>query len=388
MTKKTVSPPASLQPGPPVDPATRIQLQQSLMHWYQAHHRHLPWRDTRDPYHIWVSEVMLQQTQVKTVIPYFLAFMAAFPTLNDLADADLDAVLKRWEGLGYYARARNLHKAARQVVDEFGGRIPDRFSGFKTLPGVGDYIASAVMSIAFGRSRAVVDGNVKRVLARLFCLDTPVNHSSAHKQFQPLADTLLDRSAPGTFNQAVMELGALICTPANPDCTACPLTLFCCAQTQSRVMEFPVKLTRKKTPCYYISTGIVIKKGRLLITRRKPDGLLGGLWEFPGGKVKKNETAADACVREIREETGLTVGISGFLTRVRHAYTHFKIEMDVFFCDYVSGEVLLDGPVDYQWIDPAEIRKFAFPRANLKFIDMLDLKGTVQEQTDAGSIIP
>jgi A/G-specific adenine glycosylase len=149
------------------------------------------------------------------------------------------------------------------------------------------------MSIAFGRPRAVVDGNVKRVLARLFCLDTPVNHSSAHKRFQPLADSLLDRSDPGTFNQAVMELGALICIPAAPDCTACPLVHFCRAQNQSRVMEFPVKLTRKKTPCHHISTGIVTRQGRLLITRRKPDGLLGGLWEFPGGKVKKNEPAAD-----------------------------------------------------------------------------------------------
>jgi len=379
-------PPASHQPVSPMAPEMRTQLRQRLMHWYQAHHRPLPWRNTRDPYHIWVSEVMLQQTQVKTVIPYFPAFMAAFPTLADLADADLDAVLKQWEGLGYYARARNLHKAARQVMDEFGGRIPDRFAGFKALPGVGDYIAAAVMSIAFGRPRAVVDGNVKRVLARLFCLDTPVNHSSAHKRFQPLADALLDRSDPGTFNQAVMELGALICIPAAPDCTACPLVHFCRARNQSRVMEFPVKRTRKKTPCHHISTGIVTRQGRLLITRRKPDGLLGGLWEFPGGKVKKNEPAADACVREIREETGLTVRISGFLTQVRHAYTHFKIEMDVFFCDYVSGEVVLDGPVDYQWVDPAEIRKFAFPRANLKFIDMIDLKGTVQEQTDAVSV--
>lgn len=389
MTKETVTPPDSPvfhRSVSPVDPETRAQLQQRLMHWYQAHHRSLPWRDTGDPYHIWVSEVMLQQTQVKTVIPYYLAFMAAFPTLKDLADAKLDAVLKHWEGLGYYARARNLHKAARLVVDKFGGHIPDRFAGFKALPGVGDYIAAAVTSIAFGRLRAVVDGNVKRVLARLFCLDTPVNHSSAHKRFQPLADILLDRSDPGTFNQAVMELGALVCTPAAPDCPACPLALFCCANKKSQVIAFPVKVARKKTPCHHISTGIVIRQGRLLITCRKPDGLLGGLWEFPGGKVKKNETAADACVREIREETGLTVRISGFLTRVRHAYTHFKIEMDVFFCDYASGEVVLNGPVDYQWIDPAEIRRFAFPKANLKFIDLIDMKGMVQEQTDAVSV--
>jgi A/G-specific adenine glycosylase len=347
-------------------------IQQNLMHWYQAHHRQLPWRDITDPYRIWVSEVMLQQTQVKTVVPYFHKFLTAFPTLKDLADADPGRVLKLWEGLGYYARARNLHKAARQLISFSDGRIPDRFSDFKALPGVGDYIASAVLSIAFGKAHAVVDGNVKRVLSRLFCLDVPVNHSSAHGTFKPVAEALLDRTDPGGFNQAVMELGALICTPASPDCTACPLKVMCCAEAESRIKEFPVRLARKKTPCFHISTGIVIKNNKLLITQRNPDGLLGGLWEFPGGKVEKNETAKDACIREIKEETGLTVRVSSFLTRIKHAYTHFKIEMDVFYCDYISGDVALNGPVDYQWIALQEIGGFAFPGANLKFIELLD----------------
>jgi A/G-specific adenine glycosylase len=355
-----------------VNPAKKQQIQQALMRWYQTHQRRLPWRDSTDPYRIWVSEVMLQQTQVNTVIPYFHRFLTAFPSIRELAGADLDAVLKLWEGLGYYARARNLHKAARQVVSLLEGHIPKRFADFKALPGVGDYIGSAVMSISFGKPHAVVDGNVKRVLSRLFCLDMPVNHSSAHGTFKPLAEALLDRKDPGEFNQAVMELGALICTPGSPDCTSCPLTGLCCASNESRIRDFPVKLARKKTPCHHISTGIVIKQGRLLITRRKPDGLLGGLWEFPGGKVKNNETARAACIREIKEETGLTVRIFDFLTRVKHAYTHFKIEMDVFFCDYLSGDVVLDGPVDFKWIDPSDIRRFAFPKANLKFIDMID----------------
>ncbi len=376
-------PPAHHQASFPVPPAKQGQIQQRLLHWYRAHHRCLPWRESTDPYRIWVSEVMLQQTRVNTVVPYFHKFLAAFPSLQDLAGADLDRVLKLWEGLGYYARARNLHKAARQVVLVSDGRIPDRFADFKALPGVGDYIASAVLSIAFGRAYAVVDGNVKRVLSRLFCLDMPVNHSSAHGQFKPMAEKLLDPADPGGFNQAVMELGALICTPSSPACTACPLTVLCCARAHSRVTDFPVRLTRKKPPCFHISTGIVIKHGRLLITRRKPDGLLGGLWEFPGGKVKKNETAESACIREIKEETGLTVRIFDYLTRIRHAYTHFKIEMDVFFCEYMSGDVVLDGPVDFQWIDLSDIRRFAFPKANLKFIDMITLEGIVQEKTDA-----
>ncbi len=366
-----------------VTPAQQQQIQQVLTRWYQIHQRRLPWRDSADPYHIWVSEVMLQQTQVNTVVPYFHKFLAAFPAIRDLAEADLDAVLKRWEGLGYYARARNLHKAARQVVSTSNGRIPDRFADFKALPGVGDYIASAVMSIAFGKPHAVVDGNVKRVLSRLFCLDMPVNHSSAHGKFKPLAQALLDQKDPGGFNQAVMELGALICTPASPDCASCPLTGLCFARNDSRVREFPVKITRKKTPCYHISTGIVIKNNKLLITQRKPEGLLGGLWEFPGGKVKNNETAQAACIREIKEETGLTVRISGFLTRIRHAYTHFKIEMDVFFCDHVSGDVVLDGPMDFQWIDPSGIRRFAFPKANLKFIEMIQQNPSLLDLSDA-----
>jgi A/G-specific adenine glycosylase len=366
-----------------VTPAQQKQIQPVLMRWYQIHQRRLPWRDSTDPYHIWVSEVMLQQTQVNTVVPYFHKFLAAFPAIKDLAEADLDAVLKRWEGLGYYARARNLHKAARQVVSTANGWIPDRFADFKALPGVGDYIASAVMSIAFGKPHAVVDGNVKRVLSRLFCLDMPVNHSSAHGKFKPLAQDLLDQKDPGGFNQAVMELGALICTPASPDCASCPLTGLCRARNDSRVSDFPVKITRKKTPSYHISTGIVIKNNQLLITQRKPEGLLGGLWEFPGGKVKNDETAQAACIREIREETGLTVRISGFLTRIRHAYTHFKIEMDVFFCDYVSGDVVLNGPMDYQWIDPAEIRRFAFPKANLKFIETIQQNPSLLDLSDA-----
>jgi A/G-specific adenine glycosylase len=350
----------------------RFLIRQDLMHWYQTHHRSLPWRENSDPYRIWVSEVMLQQTRVKTAVPYFLAFVDAFPTLEDLAKADLEQVLKLWEGLGYYARARNLHKAACRVVSDLDGRIPEKFADFTALPGVGDYIASAVLSMAFGQAHAVVDANVKRVLARLLCLDVPVNLASAHRQFQTIADSLLDRNDPGRFNQAVMELGALVCTPTVSACSVCPIADHCCALSSGRVRTFPLRLKAKKIPCHCISTGIVIKNGKLLVTRRKPAGLLGGLWEFPGGKRLTGETARAACIREIKEETGLDVCISSFLTRIKHAYTHFKIEMDVFYCDYVSGDITLNGPIDYQWITPMEISRLAFPKANLKFISLID----------------
>ena len=357
---------------------TVSDLREALTAWYDRSRRKLPWRETRNPYAIWVSEVMLQQTQVKTVVPYFLEFMAAHPTVEDLAGADLAAILKSWEGLGYYARARNLHKAAKIVATDMAGRIPDDYRTFKSLPGVGDYIASAVLSIAFGLPFAVVDGNVKRVLSRLFTLDTPVNAPGAHREFQGFSDRLLLRQDPGTFNQALMELGALVCTPRNPDCTSCPLAANCRAFSKNLTNRFPVRVKRKKVPTYPIAVGIVQKANRVLITRRKLDGLLGGLWEFPGGKVNPGETPDRACAREIREETGLDVRVDTQLTRVRHAYTHFKIEMDVFYCTFTGGQVALDGPIDHAWVEPESLSDYAFPRANLKFIPMIKLQTSPQ----------
>lgn len=346
-------------------------FQKNLLAWYKSHHRKLPWRDTRIPYCIWLSEVMLQQTQVKTVIPYYLKFLEQFPAIEDLARADLQTVLKMWEGLGYYARARNFHKAAGIVSNRYKGNVPDDLEIFKSLPGVGDYIAAAVQSIAFGFPAAVVDGNVKRVLARLMCSRLPVNKSSSHKFFTTMAATFLERSDPGISNQAVMELGALICTPQNPKCNACPVSQYCHSFKTDATAQFPKRMQASKVPTRHIASGIVRKDGRLLITRRKLYGLLGGLWEFPGGKVKKNETAQQACIREIKEETGIDVNIDAHLTLVTHAYTHFKIKMDVFYCNYTGGSVQLNGPIDYQWIKLNDIGKFAFPKANHKFIPLI-----------------
>ena len=314
---------------------------------------------------------MLQQTQVATVIPYYFRFLDMFPTIKDLAAADLEQVLKMWEGLGYYARARNFHKAARIVAFEKGGKVPDSLEAFTALPGVGDYIGAAVQSIAFGHAFAVVDGNVKRVLARLFCDDTMVNLPAAHKQFKKHADTLLDRHRPSAFNQAVMELGALVCVPAKPKCGICPVAQYCCAQIRHLTEAYPKRRKTKKVPTHQIAVGVIVKNGKVLITRRKLDGLLGGLWEFPGGKLKKGETAEAACAREILEETGLTIRIGPHLTRVNHAYTHFKINMDIFLCRAAAGRVRLNGPIDFKWVTLKELDRFAFPKANLKFIPML-----------------
>ena len=346
-------------------------FRKNLLTWFETHSRKLPWRETEDPYCIWVSEVMLQQTQVKKVLEYYQKFVSRFPDVESLARAVLQDLLKTWEGLGYYARARNLHKAAQVVVEELAGEIPADYAAFRKLPGVGEYIAAAVQSIAFNQPYAVVDGNVKRVLARLFLIETPINQSGSTKIFQEQADLLLDHTAPGIFNQAMMELGATICRPQSPTCIVCPVNTACRAFQTVRQEEFPVRQKSKPLPEYHTVAGVIHKGDRILITQRKPEGLLGGLWEFPSGKIQAKETAEQACVRAMREETNLLVEPIEYLTRVKHAYTHFKIMMDVFHCDYQSGEVVLSEAVDYHWITADQIDQFPFPRSNHKFISLL-----------------
>ncbi|MFH2219030.1 MAG: A/G-specific adenine glycosylase [Pseudomonadota bacterium] len=360
-----------MPPRAEINAKTISRLRKRLIAWYGENQRKLPWRETDDPYRIWVSEVMLQQTQVNTVLPYYQRFFLYFPELKHLARADLQDVLKAWEGLGYYARARNLHRSAKIVFEKYGGKIPENPSRFRELPGVGNYIAAAVMSIAFCQPHSVVDGNVKRVIARLLQLDAPVNKSVSYGKFKAVSDRLLDTRNPGIFNQAMMELGALKCTPRKPDCSTCPIIFFCRAHHAGTVNEYPKRVKLPPTPEYHIAVGVVYKNGHVLITRRKSEGLLGGLWEFPGGKVRKDESAETACLREIKEEVNLSVEIASFLTRVKHAYTHFKVRVDVFCCKYIAGDVQLKGPVDYQWIELYEIEQYPFPKANHKFIPLL-----------------
>ncbi|MEJ2657662.1 MAG: A/G-specific adenine glycosylase [Desulfobacterales bacterium] len=347
------------------------QVRKLLVGWYLRHHRRLPWRETKSPYRIWVSEVMLQQTQVKTVLPYYQQFLRDFPEVRALANADLQTVLKAWEGLGYYARARNMHRAAKVIVQKHHGKFPDSWKTLKELPGVGEYIASAVLSIAFNQPYAVVDGNVKRVLSRFREISDPVNKSFSYKIFKTAAEELLDRRQPGMFNQALMELGALVCKPKKPNCRQCPIHSQCRAYQTGRVEQFPKRIQSPITPLYHIAVGVVYKNSHMLITRRKSEGLLGGLWEFPGGKVKQNEKPEKACIREIKEEVNLKVAVDRHISQVKHAYTHFKILMDVFLCRYVSGEVKLNGPEDFRWITLQEIDQYPFPKANHKFIHLL-----------------
>jgi A/G-specific adenine glycosylase len=350
----------------------RFLFQEKILSWYAENRRSLPWRDSNNPYFIWVSEVMLQQTQVKTVIPYYQRFIKQFPDINRLAASRQQDLLKAWEGMGYYARARNLHRAAKMVVSEHQGKIPADHKRFRALPGVGEYIAAAVLSIAFQKPLAVTDGNVKRVLARLRTVDTPVNHSSSHRVYGPLADDLLNRKKPGDHNQAMMELGALVCTPRKPICINCPVSNFCRSFRGGKVDQYPKRVQRRPIPEYRIAVGVIMKNGNLLIARRKPEGLLGGLWEFPGGKIRPNESSREACVREVREELNLAVTIERRICRVRHAYTHFKIDMDVFACRYRSGRVRRNGPAAHKWVSFKTLRKYPIPGANHKILPQLE----------------
>lgn len=349
----------------------RAAVRGSLVRWYLEHRRSLPWRGAEDPYGIWVSEVMLQQTQVSTVIPYYRRFMARFPTVGRLAAADLQEVLKLWEGLGYYARARNLHRAARQVAADHHGIVPNDPAVFRKLSGVGDYIAAAVMSIAFGRPHAVVDGNVKRVLARLLLMDAPVNRHDAYRIFEKEARSFLDPDDPGRFNQAMMELGALVCRPKQPFCSECPVGSFCRANLAGQVEAYPKRVRKRPVPTHAMVAGVIQKGQNVLITQIPPNGLLGGLWEFPGGRVEPGETAEAACIRHILEKTGLSVDASGHLGLIRHAYTHFKVVVDLFFCHYRTGKVRLEGPVDYRWIGLDELSQYPLPKTHHKFMPLL-----------------
>lgn len=347
-------------------------IQRTLHQWYLHNRRDLPWRQTQDPYAIWVSEVMLQQTQVKTVLPYYERFMAVFPTVQHLADATLQAVLKAWEGLGYYSRARNLHRAAGIVASQMDGRLARDWQAFKRLPGVGDYIAAAVLSIAFGCPHAAADGNVKRVLSRLFLIDVPVNQAASHKVFQATAQQLLSHDFPGDHNQAVMELGALVCTPRQPACDSCPLKRFCRAAATGQTDRYPLRVKTDPTPEHRLVCAVVVKNGRLLLIQRPPEGLLGGLWEFPNGPWKNGEKSTRACVTMVRSVVGLDIKPLDRLTSVRHAYSHFKIHMSVFHCRWQSGRVRLNGPKAFRWVPLEKLVELPLHRAVQKIVPHLE----------------
>lgn len=332
----------------------------------------MPWRDCGDPYKIWLSEIMLQQTRVDQATPYFLRFVEHFPTVYDLAEADQQDVLKVWEGLGYYSRARHLHAAAQLVVDEFDGNVPDSWDEITELKGVGPYTASAILSIAFDKKYAVVDGNVIRVLSRYFGVKDDVRSTKTKNLIQEYADELISEERPGDFNQAVMELGATVCTPSNPDCGACPLQADCVAHKMVKTDEIPYKSPTKKRPHHQIGVGIIIKdKEEVLIALRPEDAMLGGLWEFPGGKQKEDEEMEQTVIRELNEELGVEVSVTKPFMKLDHAYSHFKITMHAYLCELENGIPEPNESQEVRWIAIDELADYPFPKANRKLTEKL-----------------
>ena len=370
-------------------PKKRAAIQHQLLKWFDEHKRDLPWRathhsdtHTRNPYHVWLAEIMLQQTQVATVIPYFQRWLHRFPTLQTLAAAPLDDVLKQWEGLGYYSRARNFHKAAQHVMNALDGEIPQTVEGLLKLPGIGRYTAGAIASLAFGQDEPILDGNVKRVFSRLFVLsDKPLAMSN---ELWELSEALLPKGRAGEFNEAVMDLGATICTPRAPNCQYCPLQTHCMAHAQGTPDAYPIKPAKKTTP--HKNLGVLVlfnAQGQALLGQRQLDGLLGGLWEFVSGEISDEATLpllggslASAVQRAVAQQTGLQVEVNetDFIGTVKHAFTHFKITKHVFGVRLATSPNVPANPASYlqlKWVKLDEIKNLALTRSDQKILAML-----------------
>jgi len=281
-----------------------MEISRVLLNWYQESHRDLPWRNTDDPYKIWLSEVILQQTRVEQGMPYWYRFVEAFPTATDLANADEQEVLRLWQGLGYYSRARNLHTAAKTIRDDFNGVFPNQYDDIRSLKGIGDYTAAAIASIAFNLPHAVVDGNVYRFLSRLFAIETPIDSTQGKKDFFELANGLLDKENPGMFNQAMMEFGATLCKPSAPKCTECPFASQCLALKNNSVVDLPVKTKKTKTRNRYFEFLIITDEENVLIERRSEKDIWQGLHQFPMvEKLNKSEMEWELMLNEVKKFT-------------------------------------------------------------------------------------
>ncbi len=363
-----------------------MDFAQALLSWYDDHAAALPWRATGEPYHIWLSEIMLQQTQIDTMLPYYNRFLAQYPTVQALAAAPLDDVLKLWEGLGYYSRARNLHKTAQIIAQEHNAQFPASVDALLQLPGIGRYTAGAIASIAYDVPAPVLDGNVIRVLTRLHDINDDTTQTATKKRLWQLAEEALPDVRPGDYNQALMELGQTLCTPRQPDCASCPVQVYCAAYAQGTQAERPVKRKKAPTPHYDVAAGIIYgDDGRILIAQRLDSGLLGGLWEFPGGKQEKDtgETLQQCLRRELREELAINVHIAddaAVFVKVRHAFTHFKITLHAFECGYAGPiaphtEPQLIEAQAIAWVTLDEMQQYSFGKADREVIAALHERG-------------
>ncbi len=350
------------------------QIRSALLSWYRKTRRDLPWRRTRDPYAIWISETMLQQTRVETVIPYYERFLARFPDARSLAEAPADDVMSLWAGLGYYSRARNLQAAARQVCDEHGGRLPEDVDALQSLKGVGRYTAGAVASIAFDRPAPILDGNVIRVLARLLDLREDVAGAEVKRTLWAEAEALAEGPSPGDLNQALMELGALVCVPRAPRCLACPVMDRCAARREGSAESLPVKAKKPKPKRARAVCALVERAGqqrRFLAVRRPPSGLLGGLWELPGDEVGLRESGPEVLARALRDRVGLSVTDVEEVGPVRHVFTHRSLRLDVYRARTGPGRVAREGYDAHRWVSRTALDGLPISAVARKALDLL-----------------
>ena len=340
----------------------------SLLQWYDSNSRDLPWRKTNDLYKIWISEVMLQQTRVDTVVPYYLRWVEKYKSIKSVAKADGLKLLKLWEGLGYYSRCRNFHKACKIIVNDYNGEIPSDYQKFRLLPGVGDYTASAVFSIGLKQTYAATDGNVRRVMARVLRIKNITNHNK--KRINNTLIKWMDRERPGDINQALMDLANKICRVDHAQCSTCPIDEICMANKMSIPESYPARVKKKIIPHKEIVAGIIWQRDKFLITKRTENGLLGGLWELPGGEIVSSETPIEALRRQIKEEWNIDINIKKKVGCVKHAYSHFKITLTLYQCQ--TQESVKNMNKEYRWITPAEIKYFPFPKSNHKLFNVLN----------------
>lgn len=330
----------------------------------------MPWRGSHDPYAIWVSEVMLQQTQVATVTPYYLRFMQRFPTLESLAQAPEQDVLAHWAGLGYYSRARNLQAAARRIMTEHAGQFPRQFALVRSLPGIGEYTAGAILSIAFAEPVPAVDGNVERVLCRALEIEGDPKKKPAREQIRAAASALAQCDRPGDLNQALMELGATVCSPRNPDCAACPWGALCGAKASSRQEALPRMPPRAALVKCANAAAIIQRGGRVLIAQRPEGAVWAGLWEFPQAE-DVGQDAANALAEHVRESLGLEVIVRGLVFKVRHGVMNKAITLSVYECEAKAGELRPVGYADARWVKLEALGEYPASSPHTKIAGML-----------------
>jgi A/G-specific adenine glycosylase len=350
----------------PASPHQYRDFTKRLIGWYKHNARALPWRNTCDPYKIWISEVMLAQTTVTAVIPYYKKWIKAFPTVKKAAGSPLRRILKIWQGLGYYQRARNIQKAARAILDEHAGSFPRNPEDLRKLAGFGPYITAAVSSIAFDLRQPVIDANVRRVVMRLLALKGHADIRQDRAIFSFLEKVLPLRQV-GTFNQALMELGALICRPQTPLCLKCPSRIFCSAYKKG--LQEVIPAPRKRTVQKIEAVAAIIKRGnRYFIQKRPPHGLLADLWEFPGGKIERGESAREALSRELKEELGVSLVSAKHLMSIKHFYTKFQVRLHAWYCQVVPYP---SQDKAHKWLRLAALKKYPMPSGSAKIVERL-----------------